>query len=77
MPSLRRLAPLLVCLALAPPFWGCGDGKERPNAQHLVLVTLDTLRRDHLGIYGYQGPISPNLDRLAERGVRFDDAFSL
>ena len=42
---------------------------------HLViLISLDTLRADHLGAYGYPRPISPNLDALARRGVVFEDA---
>ncbi|MBW1686087.1 MAG: sulfatase [Deltaproteobacteria bacterium] len=40
----------------------------------MVLVTLDTLRADRLGCYGYERPTSPNLDALAKRGVRFSDA---
>lgn len=37
---------------------------------------LDTVRRDHVSSYGYDRPTSPNLDRLAERGVRFTNAYS-
>lgn len=44
---------------------------DRPN---LLLVTVDTLRADHLSAYGYRLPTSPNLDRLATEGVRFADA---
>ncbi len=47
---------------------------ESPPPQHLVLITLDTLRADRLGSYGYERPTSPNLDGLAERGIRFSDA---
>lgn len=46
------------------------EGK-RPN---LLLITVDTLRADHLSSYGYRLPTSPNLDRFAEDGVRFADA---
>lgn len=42
---------------------------ERPN---LVLVTIDTLRWDHLGYAGYERPVSPHIDRLAERGTVFE-----
>ncbi len=45
----------------------------RPN---LVLIHLDALRPDHLGCYGYARDTSPNLDRLAARGVLFEDANS-
>lgn len=46
---------------------------ERPN---VILVTLDTTRADRLGCYGRAGAGTPNLDRLAARGVRFADAWS-
>lgn len=41
------------------------------DAPHIVLVMIDTLRADHLGSYGYPRPTSPNIDRLADEGVRF------
>jgi arylsulfatase A-like enzyme len=43
---------------------------------HVVLISLDTLRADHLGCYGYGRDTSPRLDALAARGVRFDSAWS-
>jgi arylsulfatase A-like enzyme len=46
---------------------------EQPN---VVLITIDTLRADHLGVYGYDPEISPNIDGLARRGVVFDQAIS-
>jgi len=46
-----------------------GDLRAGPN---LLLVTLDTLRADHLGVYGYAQAETPNLDRLAGQGVRFE-----
>lgn len=48
-------------------------GKSRPN---IVWISLDTLRADHLGTYGYERPTSPNLDAFAARGLRFDWAIS-
>ena len=41
----------------------------------ILLVTIDTLRADHVGCYG-GAAATPNLDRLAAEGVRFDDARS-
>lgn len=43
---------------------------------NLLLVSIDTLRADHLGTYGYQKPTSPNLDALAADSVVFDRAYS-
>jgi arylsulfatase A-like enzyme len=45
---------------------------RRPN---VLLISLDTLRADRLGCYGYPRPTSPFLDELAQRGVRFDASF--
>lgn len=39
----------------------------------VLLITIDTLRADHLGSYGYALAQTPNLDRLAQEGVRFAD----
>jgi arylsulfatase A-like enzyme len=41
--------------------------------QGVILVWADTLRRDHLGAYGYKRPTSPVIDRLAREGVLFRD----
>ncbi len=43
---------------------------------NVVLVTIDCLRADHAGCYGYPRPTTPFLDRLAERGTRFAEAIS-
>lgn len=43
----------------------------KPN---IVFVVIDTLRADHLGIYGYDRPVSPNLDALGLQGVVFNQA---
>jgi len=42
------------------------------DGYNLLLVTLDTLRADHLGAYGYDGVETPAIDRLAAEGVRFE-----
>ncbi len=44
-----------------------------PPAQGVVLVTVDTLRADHVGAYGYARDTTPNLDALAKGGVLFRD----
>ncbi len=42
--------------------------------RNLLIVTLDTLRADHVGSYGYAGARTPRFDGLAARGVRFERA---
>lgn len=43
---------------------------------NVLLVTIDTLRADHLGVYGYRRPTSPRLDAFAKRAVVFDQAYT-
>lgn len=51
----------------------CGGSERRPN---LLLVTIDTIRADHLGCYGYFRNTSPNLDAFAAESMVFDDCFA-
>src|SRR5438552_9124339 len=69
------LAPLVILAALRAgtelEAWRAARG---PN---LLLVSIDTLRADHLGAYGYDLPTSPTIDaRLAGEGVTFTDVYS-
>ncbi|MBI2438384.1 MAG: sulfatase-like hydrolase/transferase [Lentisphaerae bacterium] len=41
----------------------------------ILYIDIDTLRPDHLGCYGYHRNTSPNIDRLAAEGVRFDNCY--
>jgi arylsulfatase A-like enzyme len=53
----------------------CGLG--RPEiAPNLVLISLDTTRRDHLSVYGYERDTTPHLARFAAGGVRFEQAYA-
>lgn len=54
----------------------CGPAPQAPQQPNLVLVVADTLRADHLGFRGFEGPISPHLDRLAAESLSFDRAVS-
>ncbi len=51
-------------------------GGVEPEALNVVLVTIDTLRADHVSCYGGSPVATPHLDRLAGEGVRFDSAAS-
>jgi arylsulfatase len=46
------------------------------NPLNVVLVTIDTLRADHLGAYGYGKPTSPRIDALARSGTLFERAYT-
>jgi len=48
-----------------------------PNAApNVVVITIDTLRPDHLGCYGYKHIRTPNIDELAAHGIRFERAYT-
>ena len=44
------------------------------GSPNVLLIVLDTVRADHLSLEGYRRPTSPNLERLAKIGIRFDRA---
>ena len=47
-----------------------------PRVDHVLLITIDTLRADRVGAYGYARAATPALDSIARHGVRFDRAFA-
>jgi arylsulfatase A-like enzyme len=73
-------------LALALAVVACREearprpGPARPPAggrtPNVVLITIDTLRADHLGAYGYARPTSPRFDALAKEGTLFERAYT-
>jgi len=61
----------LVCLVLG----SCKSGSApSPSRLNLLLVTIDTLRADRLGCYGYSQIETPNLDKIARQGALFENA---
>src|SRR5688500_17994384 len=48
----------------------------RPPRLNLLLVTIDTLRADRVGAYGYAAAETPVMDGLARRGARFENALT-
>lgn len=65
--SCRRLILVLALSVLA----ACSPKSPR----HLLLVTVDTLRADHLSLYGYSRATSPVIDELGKRSVVFENAW--
>lgn len=62
------------------PLHGCsgeGDGPARDARLNILLVTIDTLRADHLGCYGAENVQTPVLDGIAAEGVLFKNAASV
>jgi arylsulfatase A-like enzyme len=66
---------MLLLAALAAGPLGCSEttAPERPN---VLVITLDTTRADHLSVYGYARPTSPNLEELATHADVYERAYS-
>jgi arylsulfatase A-like enzyme len=84
----RKAPPLLAAVAVAA-LAGCPGPKRdeakkastaRPevagNRLNVLLITVDTLRADHMGVYGYHRATTPRMDAFARRGVVFDEAYT-
>jgi len=81
----RRAAAIALLLAGASFLSACRDRRPSPaprpsaasgNRHNVLLVTIDTLRADHLGAYGYKRPTSPRIDALARAGTVFESAYT-
>lgn len=75
-----ELAPCRSILGLAIFFFACSTPDptsiRAPQGTPVVLISIDTLRSDHLPIYGYPGVETPALSALARDGIVFEHAFS-
>ena len=69
-PQLLTLILLLLQCSLAAP------APRRQPATNVILITIDTVRADHLGCYGATDVQTPTLDALARDGVVFERAIS-
>jgi arylsulfatase A-like enzyme len=69
--SIPRVALLLAVAGLAG---GCGEQARRPS--NLLFVCVDTLRADHLGVFGAEPSPSPAIDAFARSSVVFERAYS-
>jgi arylsulfatase A-like enzyme/Tfp pilus assembly protein PilF len=63
-----------IAIAVAGGVWALRSAA--PGPPNVVLITLDTLRADHLGAYGATVVRTPHLDRLAAQGVLFEQVMS-
>lgn len=71
----RGMRHLLLGLCLVVP--ACGpDAPDASGKPNVLVITIDSLRADHVGCYGYDRATTPHLDALAAEGVRFDDAYT-
>src|SRR5712664_547318 len=70
-------AALALVLAAACARPGEEPRHVAPPKRNVILLTLDTTRADHLGLYGHAAASTPILDRLGREGVVFDDAITV
>ncbi len=77
----RAVAALGLAATLLGPAVGCGEGSwlrgsPAPETLSLLWISLDTLRADHLGAYGSDRDLTPNLDELARESLVFSNAYA-
>ncbi len=70
--SLFRLRALLALAAVVLP--GCSPGGRTEGPPNVVIITLDTVRADHLHCYGYGRDTSPNTDAFARTATLYERA---
>src|SRR5216683_5670478 len=72
-----RVVPILLCCCLVAD---AGIARQtvldQTSHRDVFLITIDTLRADHVHCYGYDRIRTPALDQLAKQGVRFVEAFT-
>jgi len=70
----KHLHYLLFFLAVS--LLGCAREEKTLEKPNVLLIVVDSLRPDYLGIYGFKGEISPAIDEWAQRSILFTNAFS-
>jgi arylsulfatase A-like enzyme/Tfp pilus assembly protein PilF len=72
------LGLIVAVVWLAPIFTECKQGTQQIEAgsMNLLIVTIDTMRADRIGAFGYEEARTPHLDDLARRGIMFADCYS-
>src|SRR5437879_4696249 len=73
---MRVFSVLFCCHLAAMCVVARGQGSGKTSPPDVFLVTIDTLRADHVHCYGYDAIRTPALDDLAKQGVRFTQAFT-
>ena len=71
---MKYILPFYVILPLF--FYGCFTQNTSQDNFNIVLITIDTLRADHLSCYGYERETSPHIDKVASRGILFKNTIA-
>jgi arylsulfatase len=69
-------AALLVAVTVLPGRFAAPSAASINTSRLIVLVTIDSLRADHLGVYGYDRPTSPNIDAFARQSIVVEHAIA-
>jgi arylsulfatase A-like enzyme/Flp pilus assembly protein TadD len=72
----RRLRILFCCCLFGAAGSSHEAAPDKGSPRDVFLITIDTLRADHIHCYGYDGIQTPAIDLLAKQGVRFRQAFT-
>ncbi|MEZ5978259.1 MAG: sulfatase [Planctomycetota bacterium] len=67
---------LLACAWISVTALASGCGEPGPSRTNVLLVTVDCLRADHVGAYGYERDTTPNIDALARESELFENSWS-
>jgi len=84
--EVRGLRPVLAGLSVLAAFFcgfyfagfhrGAPQRAERSGLPNVLMIVLDTVRADHLSVYGYERPTTPILEEIAGQGALFTKAYS-
>ncbi len=74
--KLNLIKVFVLLLILTVPIFFQNCQKTKIWEGNILIITLDTTRADHLGSYGYKNGSTPNLDKLANDGLRFENCYT-
>lgn len=72
----RRVAGAVLALLVLTLLWSCGQAPKESARPDIFLITVDTLRANHLGCYGYSWNTSPRIDAFAASAMTFEQCRS-
>jgi arylsulfatase A-like enzyme len=74
---MRRLGRYILAVLIGSVALQAAEPRHPRDVPNILLITVDTLRADHLSTFGYSRLTSPHIDRLARQGVQFDNAYTV
>ena len=67
---------IFLLILLAVPFSNLLSSKQKCKNCNVILISVDSLRKDALGVYGNKRNISPNIDALAKKSLVFENVIA-